>query len=79
MDHVNMDCFHDIKKARLHELKCERELQARQARRDAWAARLQPLDDIKKPCCQKNCLHGAIPRQLLEFTRKVRYRKLNRF
>ena len=76
MDHFNMDCFFDQKKARLHELKCERELLKKQAQRDAWAARLQPLDDLKKECCSKKCLHDTIPRKLLEFTRKVSPRKI---
>ena len=77
MDHVDMDSFYDQKKARLHELKIERELQQRKERQDAWAARLVPLDDCMKPCCKNNCLNGGIPRQLLEFTRKVWNRHFN--
>jgi hypothetical protein len=63
--------FFDKKKMHQREMRAEKMKQQRLEKQSKWAARLIPLDDVKKQCCNKKCLNGCIPRPMLESTRKV--------
>jgi hypothetical protein len=63
--------FFDRKKVFQHQARVQARQSLTQARRDTWAAKLKPFQDIDRDCCKKKCVRGGTPIPVLEASRKV--------